>query len=871
MTSTPSAPKLEEVLKLKHLLAQPLNIIPLLVESKLPAVAWKRAIDGNPFSDDELRDIWKRFRGQVNPGIACGRYSGWIVVDLDTPEAVKWAEENLPPTPMKVVTRHGEHWYYRYPDVDDKVGNRADVLGEKQKWAWRAKEELGLDVHVHQARTQNEKEFAAEKERAEKARAEATDKLGIGAVIDVRGDGGQVVAPGAIHPSGFVYRMKTPWSELNVDDVPVYDPTWWDGRKWQRPASKSGGPVSMTTLKAKRKEKALESAVADTTYEQRVKRYRAWLDEVEGAVSGSGGHNKTFYAACRGVCGFLVSPDDVFAIMKAEYNPRCQPQWSDEELAHKVLEAEKQMGQADGYMLVDRPEFTASRKVKENAVYEPADPRAFIEEHEQATAEGTTPAPAAKNPPPPPKPPAPPSGGGGSPPPPPRPLTDNEKEWQKRWDALGVDYVKDLRKTHGRPERKWSRKKVGGVWQLPPDTINLAIVLQYSRFFGYDLRYNELKLYSELNGKRMDDHLVLNVKFNLDFLFQRDIPLEKVRNALEGAASLNRHEPAREWLRGLPAWDGIDRIAMVPESVLGMKNVEDVHKTMFRHFMTGLAARIMKPGVKMDTIMFLVGDQGAGKSQFFRLLMDGHLDGDQWFTDAPISLRDKDGRMLIGTNILVEWSEGEHAKSSKMIDNVKQFLSQQEDEFRPPYGRNNIKRPRRCIFCGTSNDMELLHDTTGSRRFYILEVGKYVDLSKVVDWREQLFAQALDLYLKHRASKPGSPDWDRTRWWFTAAEDKERVKVVKKFRARSVWHEDISEWMDARISENGADWKFRIGDVIEGALGMDKDKKSKKVENEVKQVLLDLGCRPPAGRESHNGIQAMWWQPPPLADDDLPF
>jgi predicted P-loop ATPase len=868
MTSKTSAPKFEEVLKLKHLFAQPLNIIPLLVDSKLPAVSWKRAIDGQPFGDDELRDIWGRFGGKVNPGIACGRFSagGLMVVDLDTPEAVEWATENLPPTPMKTVTRHGEHWYYRLDDGYEKMPNRADVLGEKQKWAWRAETELGLDVHLRQARAQSEGQLKEETERAAAARKEAEEKLGIGAVIDVRGDGGQVVAPGAIHPSGFVYREKTPWADIDVADLPAYDPAWFDGRKWQRPGKK--GPVSMTALKSKRRERALESAINDTTYEQQQKRGSAWLTEVDPSVAGHGGHNKTFYAACRLVCGFLIRPEDAFEMLRTQYNPTCQPPWSDEELAHKVTEAEKQMGQNDGYMLVDRPEFTARRKVRERAVFEPS--AEDFEDHESVTDEPVAAKGAGGGVPPPPS--SPPSAG---PPPPPRQnvpgLTDDEKEWQKRWAALGVDYARDLRKQPGRPEQKWKRDKPKGVWQIPPETINLAIVLKHSRFFGYDLRYNELKLYEELNGKRLTDRLVLSVKFNLDYLFQKDIALEKVRNALEGAASENVHEPVQEWLMGLPAWDGVDRIAQAPTELMGMEKVEEVHKTMFRHFMTGLAARILKPGVKMDTIMFLVGSQGAGKSQFFRLLTDGHLDGDQWFTDAPISLRDKDGRMLIGTNVVVEWSEGEHAKSSKMIDNVKQFLSQQEDEFRPPYGRNNIKRPRRCVFCGTSNDMELLHDSTGSRRFYILETGKALDLAKVVDWREQLFAQALAIYQLHMASKPGSPDWDRTRWWFTAAEDKVRVKAVTKFRAQSAWYEDVSEWLDARISEHGRDWKFRIGDVISGALDMDKDKKSKRVETEIRQVLVQLGCQAPTGRSYHQGLQALWWTPPKDAQDDLPF
>ena len=226
--------------------------------------------------------------------------------------------------------------------------------------------------------------------------------------------------------------------------------------------------------------------------------------------------------------------------------------------------------------------------------------------------------------------------------------------------------------------------------------------------------------------------------------------------------------------------------------------------------------------------------------------------------------------MLIGTNTLVEWSEGEHAKSAKMIDNVKQFLSQQEDEFRPPYGRHIVKRPRRCVFCGTSNDAELLHDATGSRRFYVLRTGKALNLGLTLDWRDQIFAQALAIYQLHRASKPGSQDWERTRWWFTAAEDHKRVGAVKEFQAQSVWFEDLALWIQEQSKEKGPDWKFTIGEAIEGALDMDKDKKSKRVQNEVRQTLLQLGCQE-LGRIYHLGRQARWWKAPEAADDDLPF
>lgn len=70
-----------------------------------------------------------------------------------------------------------------------------------------------------------------------------------------------------------------------------------------------------------------------------IDRARRYLTEIPGAVSGSGGHNQTFAAACALVNGFALSEHDAFALLAAEYNQRCSPPWSDRELWHKIKSA----------------------------------------------------------------------------------------------------------------------------------------------------------------------------------------------------------------------------------------------------------------------------------------------------------------------------------------------------------------------------------------------------------------------------------------------------------------------------------------------------------------------------------------------------
>jgi len=65
-------------------------------------------------------------------------------------------------------------------------------------------------------------------------------------------------------------------------------------------------------------------------------RARAYLATVDSAISGQGGHDATIRAACVLVRFGIDNPDAVFRILKEDYNPRCQPPWSDYELHHKA-------------------------------------------------------------------------------------------------------------------------------------------------------------------------------------------------------------------------------------------------------------------------------------------------------------------------------------------------------------------------------------------------------------------------------------------------------------------------------------------------------------------------------------------------------
>ncbi len=70
-------------------------------------------------------------------------------------------------------------------------------------------------------------------------------------------------------------------------------------------------------------------------------RARKYLATIEPAISGSRGHNKTLYAACRVGPGFDLSEETTVRILLEDYSRRCEPPWTEKEIRHKVESAFK--------------------------------------------------------------------------------------------------------------------------------------------------------------------------------------------------------------------------------------------------------------------------------------------------------------------------------------------------------------------------------------------------------------------------------------------------------------------------------------------------------------------------------------------------
>lgn len=177
----------------------------------------------------------------------------------------------------------------------------------------------------------------------------------------------------------------------------------------------------------------------------------------------------------------------------------------------------------------------------------------------------------------------------------------------------------------------------------------------------------------------------------------------------------NKINTVKQYLQGLK-WDGVRRVDTLLTDYLGAEDNAYTH-AVIRKFLCAAVARAVSPdGVKFDTMPIFTGPQGIGKSTFLRIL------GKEWFSDSLTNFEGKEAAEMIQGTWINEVGELT-AMNRQETSAVKQFLSKQDDIYRAAYGRHTERYPRRCVFCGTSNEGDFLKDTTGNRRFWPVDVG----------------------------------------------------------------------------------------------------------------------------------------------------
>ena len=115
----------------------------------------------------------------LHTGLVLGAKISLVALDIDGEAGFVWcARRGIPLSPVRTLTRNGQHWLYRHPGTGCRVANRV--------------------------------------------------KIDPGKSVDIRGDGGNLVLAPSWHHTGFQYQPVEPWTDRLLARCPTFDPAWFE-------------------------------------------------------------------------------------------------------------------------------------------------------------------------------------------------------------------------------------------------------------------------------------------------------------------------------------------------------------------------------------------------------------------------------------------------------------------------------------------------------------------------------------------------------------------------------------------------------------------------------------------------------------------
>lgn len=270
---------------------------------------------------------------------------------------------------------------------------------------------------------------------------------------------------------------------------------------------------------------------------------------------------------------------------------------------------------------------------------------------------------------------------------------------------------------------------------------NLETVLKLN---GITVRYDQI-------GKRCDvliPHMTCvsdessNTSLTLvtDLAIKSGMTSHRIPELIDALASRNPFCPVSTYIDSRP-WDGIDHFSQFTDQIKCSDPA--FSQILWRKWFIQAVAAVFEPnGISNAGVIVLQGDQNIGKTRLFSDLASGvpgvFLEG------QTLNPADKDSVMSAVGHWIVELGELDATFRKADLAQLKAFITKKIDVLRRPYARKDSEFPRRTVFAGTVNDFQFLHDPTGNRRFWPIDIQSF-SRDETIDY-QQLWAQAKSWY-----------------------------------------------------------------------------------------------------------------------------
>ena len=291
-------------------------------------------------------------------------------------------------------------------------------------------------------------------------------------------------------------------------------------------------------------------------------------------------------------------------------------------------------------------------------------------------------------------------------------------------------------------ESGWQRTKDGKWVRTRCNAGDLAKRIRQS---PYTLRFNELSMEIVLNGKHVTSEWMETAYVEFQ---EHGYAVKKncAFDAIKQVAKLNRFHPIEQYFNQIEQDASITPIDL---SIFGkdyFKVSSELANEMFCAFLRGAVWRVFEPGCQFDAVLTLKGPQGIRKTSALRALVPNP----EWFSSSSHDQL-KDQTIALHRVLITELGELEHHTGKRSAGALKNLITNPRDLQRVPYGRAYEFMPRRSVLAASVNGDDFLRDTTGNRRFWVVDLPHQqhidvIDTDRIEHDRDRIWKAAIAQY-----------------------------------------------------------------------------------------------------------------------------
>ena len=365
------------------------------------------------------------------------------------------------------------------------------------------------------------------------------------------------------------------------------------------------------------------------------------------------------------------------------------------------------------------------------------------------------------------------------------------------------------------------RQAQHGIWRLSKSgrgkkntPLSLQDQVQWLSDQSIEIIYNQVTDQSFFRRapdepwEQLDERAVCTLRKDMNIETRRWVAKGDVSDIVRSDVARLIH-PVRDYMEGLPQWDGTDRVDQLAGYVktdpvqIGQtrQQAQQLFCWALHKWLVASVATWMSDDTANQTILTLIGDQGIYKTTFFRYLLPEAL-RPYYHENSTNSFSNKDEQIAMTENCLVEIEEVDAFRDQHNAD-LKSLSTKVKLKIRRPYDKFMVCKHRLASLCATGNQERFLVDETGNRRWLCFRVASIDDPRQWTLDYTQLYAQLYNEYLDgfpYYLNKKEEQQMNEQNQYFRIVSDEEQL-ITERFRKPRPGDLDVKTYSAAAIAQ----------------------------------------------------------------------